>query len=61
MGKNKKCGKKMDVFFGLFFFFAIFWNLKKKSKKKEDQNQIMTMLFGFLGKQKKKMMMGHAE
>jgi hypothetical protein len=53
MGKNKKCGKKMDVFFGLFFIFAIFWILKKKSKKKEDQNQIITMLFVFLGKKKR--------
>jgi hypothetical protein len=53
-GKEQEMREENGCLFWIVFYFCYFLEIFLKSKKKEDQNQIMTMLFVFLGKQKKR-------
>jgi len=53
-GKEQEMREENGCLFWIVFYFCYFLDFfKKKSKKKEDQNQIITMLFVFLGKKKR--------
>ena len=51
-GKEQEMREENGCLFWIVFYFCYFLEIFLKSKKKEDQNQIMTMLFVFLGKKK---------